>query len=167
MIADLMAEMPAGEQYAEAARGWLDGVLREVFPDLREGLMTRPSTRVISRHWDDGPEGEPGQVRGELAVGMTTWRSRREVFTEAAWQRFLGSLSESPVTASLNIRVVGEDGYLSDGGPDIRVERPEEEPGWVRFTLRAPALFTWLAHVAEGAGLYGTVTKVLRRVPGC
>lgn len=167
MFADLMAEMPAGERYAEAARGWLDGVLEEVFPDLRDGLRTRPSTRRISRHWDDGPAGEPGQVRGELEVGMTARRSRMAVFTEAAWQRFLGSLGKSPATASLNIRVIGEDGYLSDGEADIRVTRPEEEPGWARFTFSAPPYFTWQAHEAEYPRPGAAVVKVLRWVPGC
>lgn len=145
MFADLMAEMPAGERYAAAARGWLDGVLCELFPELREGLRTRPLTRVISRYWDEGPEGEPGQVRGEIEVAMTPGRPRMVVFTEAAWQRFLGSLGKSPVAASLAISVVGEDGYLSDGGAEIRVARFEEEPGWVRFTFRASAVFTWRA----------------------
>src|SRR5215469_12989750 len=137
MFADLMVEMPPGEKYAEAARGWLDGVLGELFPDLREGLRPRPSTRVISKHWDDGPEGEPGQVRGELEIGMTARRARSVLFTEATWQRFLGSLSKSPVTASLPIRVVGEDGYLSEDEAEVRVARSEEEPGWVRFTFWA------------------------------
>lgn len=167
MFADLMVEMPPGDRYAEAARGWLDGVLGELFADLREGLRTRPSTRVVSKHWDDGPEGEPGQVRGELEVGMTPRRPRSVVFTEAAWQRFLGSLSKSPATASLLIRVVGEDGYLSEDEALIRVTRSEEEPEWVRFIFWAPARFTWRACVAQGPLFGGTVVKVRRWVPGC
>lgn len=167
MFGDLMAEIPPGERYAEAARGWLDGVLTELFPDLREGLRTRPSTKVISKHWDDGPEGEPGQVRGELELGMTARRSRTVLFTEAAWQRFLRSLSKSPATASLSIAVVGEDGYLSEEKAEIGVARSEEEPGWVRFTFWAPAWFTWRAHLAEGPQSGGAVVKVLRWVPGC
>jgi hypothetical protein len=160
MIVDLMAEMPAGDRYAEAARGWLEGVLEEMFPDLREGLRSRPSTRVINMHWDDGPEGEPGQVRGELGIGLTSWRARTVIFTEASWQRFLGSLSKSPVTASLCISVVGEDGYLSDDGAVITADRPEEEPGWARFTVHAPAWFMFRARGAEGTWLDGMWVKV-------
>jgi hypothetical protein len=167
MFVDLMAEVPAGERYAEAARGWLDGVLEEVFPDLREGLRTRPSTRRISRHWDDGPDGEPGQFRGTLEVGMTARRSRMTVFTETAWQRFLGSLGTSPATAALNIRVVGEDGYLSGTETDIRVTRPDEEPGWVRFTFSAPSSFIWQARTAGFPRPDAAVVQVLRWVPGC
>ncbi len=166
LFVDVMAELPAGERYAEAARGWLDGVLAEVFPDLLEGLRTRPSTRVINLDWDDEPEGEPGQVRGEIRVGRTAWRSRVTVFTEAAWRRFLGSLDKSPAVASLGIRVVGEDGYLSDGGAEIRVVRPEEEPGWVRFSLQASPWFIWEARLADGPGPGGAV-MVRRWVPGC
>jgi hypothetical protein len=145
MFADLMAEMPAGERYAEAARGWLEGVLGELFPDLRDGLQNRPSTPRISKYWDEGPEGEPGQVRGEIEVAMTAGRSRTTVFTDAAWQRFLASLSKSPAIASLSIRVIGQDGYLSDDGAEIKVARHEEEPGWARFTFQAPPLFMWRA----------------------
>ena len=165
MFADLMAEMPAGERYGEAARAWLAGVLGELFPDLREGLRTRPSTRVISKHWDEGLEGEPGQVRGELEIGLTAERSWTVVFTEAAWERFLGSLSESPVTASLSIRVIGEDGYLGDGEAEIRVVRPEEEPGWVRFTIQAPARFTrpdrWAVAVKRQAARVGACAGMI------
>ncbi len=160
-----MAEMPAGERYAGAARGWIAGVLAEVFPDLLEGLRTRPSTRRV-RLWDDGPDGDPGQVRGELTLAAAAGRSRTVVFTEAAWQRFLDSLGKSPETAALNIRVIGEDGYLSDGEADIRVRRPEEEPCWVRFKFYAPPAFTWHAHVA-GDPRAGGLVKVLRWVPGC
>jgi hypothetical protein len=161
-----MAQMPPGDRYAEAARGWLDGVLGELFPELREGLLTRPSTRKISRHWDDGPDGEPGQVRGALTIGMTGGRSRTAVFTKTSWQRFLDSLGKSPMTASLNIRVVGDDGYLSNDEADIRVAVLEEEPGWARFTFDAPPFFTWHAHLAEYSRPDAAVVKVLRWVPG-
>ncbi len=136
MIADVMAEMPSGGRYEEAARGWLDGVLAEVFPDLLEGLRTRPSTRALSRDVDDRPAGEPGQIRGELWVGVTGPQSRRPaLFNDATWQRMLGSLADSPLTASISIRVVGEDGYLSNESADIAVSRSEDEPEWVRFTF--------------------------------
>lgn len=166
MFADLMAEIPPGERFAEAARVWLEGVLCDVFPDLREGLRTRPSTRVISRDWDDGPEGEPGQVRGEIDVGMTARRSRSVVFTEARWQRCLGSLSKSPATVSLFLQVVGEDGYLSDEDAYVRVARSAEEPGWVRFGFWVPARFTWRARLEEYPRAGSSVAKVLRWVPG-
>ncbi len=156
MIGDLMAEIPPGERYAEAARGWFEGVLGEVFGDLREGLRTRPATRKISKHWDDGPEGEPGQVRGELETGTSVWKSRMVVFTEASWQQFLGELGKSPAIASLCISVIGQNGYLSEDGAVIRVVRYEEEPDWVRFTFWAPALFTWRARMEEGHRFGGT-----------
>jgi hypothetical protein len=48
-------------------------------------------TQAISKHWEDWPEGKSGQVRGELDVGISAARrSRTVLFTEAAWQRFLG-----------------------------------------------------------------------------
>jgi hypothetical protein len=71
------------------------------------------------------------------------------VFTEAAWQRFLHSLGKSPATASLDIRVIGDDGYLSDSVAYISVALPEEEPGWARFTFQASANVTGHARVAE------------------
>ena len=136
-----MAEIPPGDRYAEAARSWLEGVLGELFGELREGLRANPSTRKINMHWDDGAEGEPGQTRGELRAG-NTFRARAVVFTEASWQRFLDGLSKSPSFASLSISVVGEDGYHSDGTAEISVRREEEEPGWVRFTFSAPVQFS-------------------------
>jgi hypothetical protein len=155
VFADLMAEIPPGERYAEAARGWLEGVLGELFGDLREGLRTRPSTRKISRHWDDGPEGEPGQTRGELSAGAAAWRARTVPFTEASWQRFLGGLSKSPPFASLSISVVGQNGYHSDEHAEIWVSRSEDEPGWVRFTFQAPERFTWRARSDESLRFNG------------
>jgi hypothetical protein len=143
VFADLMAEIPVGERHAEAARVWLAGVLGELFGDLREGLRVNPSTRKISKHWDDGPEGEPGQTRGELSAGDMPRRARTVTFTEASWQRFLGGLSTSPPFASLSISVVGEDGYHSAEAAEIWVRRFEDEPCWVRFTFWAPYRFTW------------------------
>lgn len=164
MFADLMAEMPPGERYADSARGWLDGVLTDLFPELREGLRTRPSTQVVSKRWDDGPEGEPGQVRGEIEFGVTARRSRTVLFTEAAWSRFLGSLSKSPVTASLNVRVVDEDGYLSDEGVDVGVARSEMEPEWVRFTFWAP---TWSGSAELQDRWAGAVRGQAVRIGAC
>ena len=52
MYADLMAEMPPCELYAEAAHSWLEGMLAGAFPDLREGHIAaapRGSTRTGTR----------------------------------------------------------------------------------------------------------------------
>jgi hypothetical protein len=62
MCAELIVQIPPGEGYADAAGGWLDGVLAEVLPGLPEGLSTRPVTREFDRHdpLKPAPGGEPG-----------------------------------------------------------------------------------------------------------
>ncbi len=150
MVTDLMAEIPPGGKYAEAARGWLDGVLNEVFPDLLEGLRTRPSARAVSRNIDDAPYGAPGDVRGEILVGANDSVRRRSVlYSEKSWQRTLTSLDESPLTVLLSIQIVGPDGYLSQDSASVSVVRSEFDPEWVRFRFFAPAIFRWRAHLAE------------------
>src|ERR1700722_17750291 len=129
MVTDLMAEVPPGTQYAEAARGWLNGVLSEVFPDLLEGLRTRPSTRPVSRNVDDAPYGAPGDVRGEILVGAHDSARRRSVlYSEKSWQLTLMSLDKSPLTVLLSIQIVGPDGYLSQVSASVSVMRSEFDP---------------------------------------
>ncbi|HVB45078.1 MAG TPA: hypothetical protein VNF47_20575 [Streptosporangiaceae bacterium] len=161
--AELMAEIPPGGRHAEAARGWLDGVLAEVFPDLLEGLRTRPVTRAVDRHFDTGPLGEPGQMLGEIWVGVTNPVPRRGVlYSRASWQRMLGSLGKSPMTVSISIRPLGGNGYPSDQSAYIQVRRHISEPEWLRFTFRAPASFTWHPRPRPGA----TAAEVLSFPPG-
>jgi hypothetical protein len=165
--ADLMAEIPPSERYADAARGWLDGVLTEVFPDLLDGLHTGAVTKPVHLQFDTGPLGEPGQLLGELLVGITNPLPRRTVlFTDAAWQRMLRSLDKSPVTASLSIRALGRDGYPSDDGAHIGVERSPLEPAWARFTFSAPVSFSWRPRYAESPRPGDPTVKVLRDRPG-
>ena len=166
MYIDLMARMPLGMSLAEAARGWLDGVLAEVFPDVREGLRARPSARSISTHFDDRPDGDPGEVRGELEIVRAGKRPRAILFSEVSWQRFLASLDESFQSASITARVVGEDGYLSNGEAFIAVRRRDDEADWLRFEFSASASYTWRGHVAEDPGPGDATVKVLRWVPG-
>jgi Domain of unknown function (DUF4253) len=151
--ADLIAEIPPGDRYADAARGWLDGVLTDVFPDLLQGLRSDAVTKPVHRQFDTGPLGEPGQLMGELLVGVTNPLPRRTVlFTETAWRRMLRSLDKSPLTASLYVRPLGQDGYPSDDGAHIEVKRSLFEPEWVRFTFTAPVSFNWHRYPKEEPG---------------
>jgi hypothetical protein len=149
--ADLIAAIPPGGGYADAARGWLDGVLAEVFPDLLDGLWARPA----SRSHDDGlPVDEPGQVLGEIRLGAVSPVPRRAaVFSATSWQKLLGSLaSTSPQTVSLSIRVVGGDGFLCREEAHIEVKRSPSDPEWVRFVFTAPSFFTGRGRLAGPGG---------------
>jgi hypothetical protein len=95
--ADLMAQIPRGERYAVAARGWLDGVLAEVFPDLLEGLRTRSARKAGT-----GPGGKPGQLLGQIWLGVTDPVPRRPVkFSDAGRRRMLDSLAGSPLAVMI------------------------------------------------------------------
>ncbi|HEX9622957.1 MAG TPA: hypothetical protein VF979_01155, partial [Streptosporangiaceae bacterium] len=119
MGADLIAQIPLGERYAEAARGWLDGVLTEVFPGLRAGLRT-------------------GQFTGEIAVGTGDPRiGRYRKFSESRWQRMLAGFDDSPQTAWLSLELTGADGPEC-AAAHVGVSREDEED-WVRFTYSASA----------------------------
>ena len=63
---DLIAAIPPHGDYAEAAHGWLAGVLAEAFPDLLDGLRTRPASRAEVANL---PAGEPGQGTGRDLAG--------------------------------------------------------------------------------------------------
>jgi len=54
MNAILIAEITLAEEFTATSREWLTGTLAEVFPELLEGLRTRPSTTLPS---DDGRPG--------------------------------------------------------------------------------------------------------------
>jgi hypothetical protein len=150
MHAELMAEIPPGERYAEAARGWLDGVMNVVFPDLLESLRVNPSTKTVNAVNADQPWGEPGQMRGEIWVSVKTPVPRRGVpVTDRSWQRMLGSLAQSPLTVLVSVRPLGEDGFPVREPADIEVRRFPFEPGWVRFSFSARGIFTWQARLAE------------------
>jgi hypothetical protein len=133
MGADLIAQIPVGERYAQSARGWLDGVLTEVFPELREGLRT-------------------GQFTGEIAVGTGDPRGGRyRKFSESRWQRTLAGFDDSPQTAWLS---VGE-------AAAVGVSREDDED-WVRFTFSAARSgpgCEW----AESPGLQGRWAEFVKR----
>lgn len=82
MGASLIAQIPPGERYTDLARGWLDGVVAEVFPELLEGLRTNPARRTR-----DGDPGEPGQFLGQISLGVDDrWQQRSQKFSDAKWQ---------------------------------------------------------------------------------
>jgi hypothetical protein len=142
MSADLIAQIPPGERYARAARGWLDGVLTEVFPELLEGLRTRPA----KGRWGD--PSEPGDIRGEITLGIDDPRPRRsQKFSDAKWQLMLARLDESPLTASLSVALISADGRTREEAHVV--VRWEDEDDWVHFTFSAPAYFTWREELTE------------------
>ena len=164
MGADLIAEIPPGERYAATAREWLDSTLREVFPDLLEGLRDRPALR---KDEPGRPVGEPGELRGELWLGVTSPVPRRGVlFSNAAWQRMLNSLAKSPLRVLVSISQLGDDGFRCLEEAHIGVARSTSEPAWVRFTFSAPASFRWRARLAESPVPGSAVVRVLRYPAG-
>ena len=140
--ADLIAQIPPGERYSQAARGWLAGVLAEVIPELNEGLRSRPA------RGRRGGAAEPGSFFGEITLGIDNpWSARSQKFSEAKWQRMLARLDESPLTASLSAGLVSADGRLREEA-HVAVRR-EDEDNWVRFTFSVPAYFTWQEELTE------------------
>jgi hypothetical protein len=125
LSADLVAQIPPGERFARAARGWLGGVLAEVFPELLDGLRARPAKRARGR----GPD-EPGRFLGEITLEIDDGRPMRsQKFSEAKWERMLARLDESPLTASVSVSLIGADGRPHEGAyAGVRREDKHRRP---------------------------------------
>lgn len=149
MHAELISEIPSQERFAELARGWLTGVLAEVFPELDEGLRTRPVVRATPAAEVDAltPWGEPGHVLARLRVGQThpLLGGREVLYSEQAWRRLLDGLSGYPFAAEITVWPLDETGQPAHAGyVNVAVRRELNAPDWVRFQFSAPAdLTSW------------------------
>jgi hypothetical protein len=151
MNAMLIAEISSAEEFAVLSRDWLTGALSEVFPELWEGLRTRPSATLPSAVAGE-PWGEPGQVLGMLGVGRDdpVVGQRRTLFSGRSWPRFLDALAEYPFSASVSIVPLGQDGQpVHDDWAYVSVRRDMFCPAWARFEFLAPAVYTGWPASAE------------------
>jgi hypothetical protein len=143
----LIAEIGSAEGFAIAASGWLDGVLTEVFPSLRQGLQERPVIKAPSAATQDTapPWGEPGHVLGRLRIHREhpAFKGREALYSGRAWQRALTGLADHPWTVSLEIRELDDRGFPAHKGwTGIEVTRDYYAPTWVTFSFSAPAADT-------------------------
>jgi hypothetical protein len=138
MTAELVAQVGPGLGYTRLARGWLQGVASAVFPQQLDRLLTCPATHRVTVGNMHLPWGEPGQVRGALR-----FPARDVTYTPAAWQRMLGHV-EKCTTASIEISVIGEDGFPEPRGTWglAEVSTWRDDPGWARFLFSVPAAFS-------------------------
>ncbi len=147
MHAELIAEIGSPEAFASSASGWLDGVLREVFPRLREGLQDRPVIKAppVARQDTAQPWGDPGHVLGRLRIHREhpAFKGREALYSGRAWQRALTGLADHPWTVSLEIRELDDRGFPAHKGwTGIEVTRDYYAPTWVTFSFSAPAADT-------------------------
>jgi hypothetical protein len=147
MHAELIAEIGSAEAFASSASGWLDGVLTEVFPSLRQGLRDRPVTKAppAARQDTAKPWGEPGHVLGRLRVHRDhpAFKGREALYSDRAWQRALTGLADHPWTVSVEIRELDDHGFPAHKGwTGIEVTRDYYAPTWVTFSFSAPAADT-------------------------
>jgi hypothetical protein len=140
MHAVLSAEITSEEVFAALSRDWLAETMAEVFPELREGLRTRP-VMTVPVHPARGPWGQPGHVRGVLTIARNTpadWRDSH--YSERSWARFLARLGEYPFGAMITVNALDERGYaVPDGEANVGVARDKFAPAWTEFTFSAPA----------------------------
>jgi hypothetical protein len=145
MNATLAAEIGSAAEFAEAARGWFGGVLEEVLPDLYADLRARLVTGRVTTS-ARSPLGQPDQIRGVLLTAREVPLWRRSYYSERSWPRFLARLGEHPEYASIEITPLNGRGQPADckrGHARVGVQRrPDRAPGWVCFSLGAPAVFT-------------------------
>jgi hypothetical protein len=145
--AELIAEIADGEALAVAGGPWLDGVLSTVFPDLAEGLRTRPVARDKPRPRSDidSPWGQPGHVLGVLRTFQSApvKLGRDVMFSKTSWPRFLGRLRNYPFGATVEINELDERGFpVHRGRAYIGLRRDFRSPGWCHFNYSALAIDT-------------------------
>jgi hypothetical protein len=147
MHAGLIAQVTSGDELAAAGAPWLQDVLTEVFPDLYDGLRTRPVVRDRERPRSDIdlPWGQPGHVLGVLR----TYQSRplipgRDVmFSDKSWPRFLSRLGRYPHAVDVGINELDGLGFpVHRGWAGIGIQRDHHLPEWYRFTFDAMAVDT-------------------------
>jgi hypothetical protein len=154
MHAGLIAQVTSGDELAAAGAPWLQDVLTEVFPDLYDGLRTRPVVRDRERPRSDIdlPWGQPGHVLGVLR----TYQSRplipgRDVmFSDKSWPRFLSRLGRYPHAVDVGINELDGLGFpVHRGWAGIGIQRDHHLPEWYRFTFDA------MARIAGDSGSVG------------
>jgi hypothetical protein len=147
LSAGLIARVASGDDLAAIGAPWLQDVLTEVFPDLYDGLRTRPVTRDRERPRSDIdlPWGQPRHVLGVLR----TYQSRplipgRDVmFSEKSWPRFLARLRNYPHAVDVMINELDGRGFpVHRGWAGIGIHRDLSMPEWYRFTFGAMAVDT-------------------------
>jgi hypothetical protein len=166
----LFVEVASAEEFAVVSREWLDGVMAEVFPELREGLRTRPAAALPGGAPLE-PWGEPGQVLGILNFGRDdpVLGMRRTAFTEKRWQRMLARLDEYPFSAGISITPLDDRGFqLHKAWADAGVERDVLSPEWVKLWFMAPAEYTgWPASAPVQDRWAGFVRREAVRAGAC
>ncbi len=147
MHVELVAEITSREDFAKASHGWLNSILKEVFPGLYEGLLTRPVTRQKARAKSDldAPWGQPHHVLGTLTTYLKhpVLNGREALYSDAAWSRAMEDLNDYPFGVSLEITELDREGFPKQrGGSTIAVNRDFYHPEWVSFTFSASAADT-------------------------
>jgi hypothetical protein len=140
----LVAEVGSAEQFAEASRGWFEGVLQEMIPELYADLRARPVTGRATTS-ARVPLGQPSHVRGLLLTARERLEWRRSLYSERSWPRFLARLGEYPAYAGIDITPLDGQGQPVDhiwGYTTVSVERDHLVPQWACFSVGVPAVFT-------------------------
>lgn len=116
---------------ADAARGWMLGVLEVLIPDLLAATSTRPATSGMPAGDPLGwPLDGPDTLNGVLRIGDRHARQVR--YSRAGWRRLLTALNRTMQHAEIEIFVVGEDG-LGRGWGYVAIQRRPDEDSWTRL----------------------------------
>lgn len=140
--AEVVAQVPERDRFAELGAEWFTQALEELFPELDRGLKAGPSLAFDHAKDPDAPMGPPGGAygtiwvgRGPMEVGGNTAR-----YSDRAWTRMLDGLSTAyPYHAKLIASPLDERGLNDRSGENatIGVHRIHPEPEWVAFRVRA------------------------------
>jgi hypothetical protein len=150
MYAMLNAEIGSAEEFPAAARGWLTGVLSEVFP------MLQP---------DGNPAQEADQGNGVGVVGTLTVNRKDQVswremaYSHRTWPRFLAELDDYPFVADAHLGLVGDQGEPLHASAEIRVARDFFSPQWASFQFTARADGTGWPESAQLQGRWAEFVK--------
>jgi hypothetical protein len=164
MHAEVVIEVASAGEFATVARGWLAGTMAEVFPELHEGLRTRPVVRSQPRPKADLdlPWGQPGHVLGTL----TTYRKhpafggREALYSDRAWQRMLDGLDSYPLAVRVAVNDLDFRGFpVHQGQSGVTVARDAYSPDWVSLTFSAMAEDTGWPGSAETQARWAEFVK--------